>query len=147
MEVSRRSVIGTAGAGAAGVFLSHLPGHHAAQADGMPFPTDNPHLQHGHAPVWDELTLEDLPVRGEIPRELAGVYMRNGPNPAFPPISYTWPFDGDGMVHALYLAEGRAAYRNRFVLTAGLRAERRAGRALYGGLAGPVPLDPALVGP
>src|SRR3712207_8659938 len=73
--------------------------------------------------------------------------MRNGPNPAYPPLSYTYPFDGDGMVHALYLAEGRATYRNRFVLTAGLRAERRAGRALYGGLARPVPLDPALVGP
>src|SRR3712207_4700453 len=72
--------------------------------------------------------------------------MRNGPNPAYPPLSYTYPFDGDGMVHALYLAEGRATYRNRFVLTAGLRAERRAGRALYGGLARPVPLDPALVG-
>jgi carotenoid cleavage dioxygenase len=115
--------------------------------DGAPFPTDDPHLQGGHAPVWDELTVEDLPVRGEIPRELAGVYMRNGPNPAFPPISYTWPFDGDGMVHALYFAEGRASYRNRFVLTAGLRAERRAGRALYGGLARPVPPDPALVGP
>ena len=142
MEVSRRAVIGAAGAvGAAGVLLPHLPGHHAgAQAmAGAPFPTDDPHLRGGHAPVWDELTVEDLPVRGEIPRELAGVYMRNGPNPAFPPISYTWPFDGDGMVHALHLAEGRASYRNRFVLTAGLRAERRAGRALYGGLARPVP--------
>jgi carotenoid cleavage dioxygenase len=147
MEVSRRSVIGAAGAGAAGVFLSHVPGHHAAWTMGAPFPTDDPHLQGGHAPVWDELTVEDLPVRGELPREIAGVYMRNGPNPAFPPISYTWPFDGDGMVHALHLADGRAAYRNRFVLTAGLRAERRAGRALYGGLARPVPPDPALVGP
>ena len=78
-------------AGAAGVFLPHLPGHqHAsARAAGAPFPTDDPHLRHGHAPVWDELTVEGLPVRGEIPRELAGVYMRNGPNPAFPPISYT----------------------------------------------------------
>jgi carotenoid cleavage dioxygenase-like enzyme len=146
MEVSRRTVIGTGGA-AIGVFLSHLPGHIAARAAGAPFPTDNPHLRGGFAPVWDELTVEGLPVRGEIPRELAGAYMRNGPNPAYPPLSYTYPFDGDGMVHALYLAEGRATYRNRFVLTAGLRAERRAGRALYGGLARPVPLDPALVGP
>ena len=87
MEVSRRAVIGAAGAvGAAGVLLSHSPGHHAAWAMGAPFPTDDPHLQGGHAPVWDELTVEDLPVRGEIPREIAGVYMRNGPNPAFPPI-------------------------------------------------------------
>ena len=70
MEVSRRAVIGAAGAvGTAGVLLPHLPGHHAAWAMGAPFPTDDPHLQHGHAPVWDELTVEDLPVRGEIPRD------------------------------------------------------------------------------
>ena len=91
--------------------------------------------------------MADLPVRGEILRDLAGTYLRNGPNPAYPPLSYTWPFDGDGMVHALTFAEGRAAYRNRLVLTTGLRAERHVGRALYGGLARPVPLDPALVGP
>ena len=71
MEVSRRSVIGAAGTGAAGVFLPHWPGHSVVQAaPGAPFPTDDPHLQGGHAPVWDELTVEDLPVRGEIPREI-----------------------------------------------------------------------------
>ena len=147
MEVERRFTTGAAGDGAAGAFVFDLPGHAFAQTGGAPFPTDDPHLQHGFAPVWDELSAADLPVRGELPRDLAGVYMRNGPNPAFPPISYTYPFDGDGMIHALYFAEGRAAYRNRFVLTAGLRAERRAGRALYGGLARPVPPDPALVSP
>jgi len=147
MEVRQRSTTGAAGDGAAGVFVSDLPGHAFAKTAGAPFRTDDPHLQHGFAPVWDELVVEDLPVRGEIPRDLAGVYMRNGPNPAYPPLSYTYRFDGDGMVHALTLAEGRAAYRNRFVLTAGLRAERRAGRALYGGLARPIAPDPALVGP
>ena len=50
------------------------------------------------------------------------------------------------MLHALRLREGRASYRNRFVLTPGLRAERRAGRALYGGMAAIRPVDPALVG-
>jgi carotenoid cleavage dioxygenase len=51
------------------------------------------------------------------------------------------------MVHAVYLEGGKARYRNRWVMTRGLQAERRAGRALYGGLGQPVPLDPAAVGP
>ena len=106
----------------------------------------NPFLEGGFAPVRDEITVEDLKVRGAIPPELDGVYLRNGPNPAYQPLSYTFPFDGDGMVHALRLRDGRAAYRNRFVLTAGLRAERRAGRAIYGGVLSPHPVDPALIG-
>ena len=106
----------------------------------------NPFLEAGFAPVRDEITVEALPVRGAIPPELDGVYLRNGPNPAYKPLSYTFPFDGDGMVHALRLRDGHAAYRNRFVLTAGLRAERRAGRALYGGVMTPRPVDPALIG-
>src|SRR5690606_14425411 len=63
------------------------------------------------------------------------------------PISVTYPLDGDGMVHAVYFDNGRARYKNRFVRTAGLEAERRAGRALYGGVMRPVPVDPKLVGP
>ncbi len=107
----------------------------------------NPFLQGGFAPVQDEIAVDDLPVRGRIPPELHGTYVRNGPNPAYKPISYLYPFDGDGMLHALRLREGKASYRNRFVLTAGLRAERRAGRALYGGMAAIRPVDPVLIGP
>ena len=107
----------------------------------------NPFLEGGFAPVADELTVADLPVRGTIPAGIAGVYLRNGPNPAYPPIAYNFPFDGDGMIHALSLHDGRAGYRNRFVVTPGLRAERRAGRALYGSVLAPFPVDPALVGP
>ncbi|RAI60517.1 9-cis-epoxycarotenoid dioxygenase [Roseicella frigidaeris] len=108
---------------------------------------DLDHLSHGYAPVAEELDLHALPMRGRIPPELAGTWLRNGPNPAFPPIAYAYPWDGDGMIHALRFAEGRVAYANRFVATAGLRAERRAGRALYGSLLRPVPVDPALAGP
>jgi carotenoid cleavage dioxygenase len=109
--------------------------------------SDDPHLRGSFAPVGREVNVADLPVvAGRIPADLRGVYMRNGPNPLFKPLSYTYPFDGDGMIHAVYLADGRARYRNRFVETRGLRAERRAGRALYGGVMQPVPVDPALVG-
>ena len=85
-------------------------------------------------------------VAGRIPEELSGAYLRNGSNPLFKPLSYTYPFDGDGMIHAVYLEGGKARYRNRFVRTRGLAVERRAGRAVYGGVMRPVPVDPALVG-
>ena len=73
-------------------------------------------------------------IEGELPRELNGALYRIGPIPAFQPLGrYHW-FDGDGMVHAFILRDGRAAYRNRYVRTDGLKAEMKAGRALYGGL-------------
>ena len=107
----------------------------------------DPYLQGNNAPVHEEIDVANLPVDGELPHDLEGIYMRNGPNPAFDPISYTYPFDGDGMIHAVYFDKGRARYRNRWVKTKGLKAEQRAGRALYGGLFNPVPIDPSLVGP
>ncbi|WED43944.1 carotenoid oxygenase family protein [Legionella cardiaca] len=106
----------------------------------------NPYLQGNFAPIQDELFVTDLPIEGELPKELSGIYMRNGPNPLFEPLSYTFPLDGDGMLHAVYINEGKANYRNRFVETKGLIAEKKAGRPLYGGIARPIPVDPRLIG-
>ena len=104
----------------------------------MIWSSGNPHLSGNFAPVWDERDEAGLPlVEGRIPERLEGAYLRNGPNPLFEPPSYTYPYDGDGMLHAVYLSGGKARYRNRFVETRGLRAERREGRALYGGIADP----------
>jgi carotenoid cleavage dioxygenase len=95
--------------------------------------TDNPYLQGAFAPVYEERTAEDLPVTGELPRDLDGVFLRGGPNPIFAPRGrYHW-FDGDGMVHAVHFRDGRAAYRNRWIATSGLEAEQRAGHALWPG--------------
>lgn len=94
----------------------------------------NPFLQGNFAPWPTEGDAADLRVTGEIPRELNGTFYRNGPNPAYEPIGrYHW-FDGDGMIHAIRLENGRAAYRNRWVQSRGLLEERQAGRALYKGL-------------
>jgi carotenoid cleavage dioxygenase-like enzyme len=98
--------------------------------------SDNPYLTGNYGPWREDGDAYDLEVEGEIPRELNGALYRVGPNPHFRPRGpYHW-FDGDGMAHALLLRDGRAAYRNRYVKTAGLRAEMKAGHALYGGLLG-----------
>src|SRR3984893_19198261 len=111
-------------------------------------PRGKPFLQGPFVPVGEELDIDDIRVEGRLPSELTGSYVRNGPNPQFTPIgSYTSPFDGDGMVHMLTFGNGRVSYRNRWLLTRGLSAERRAGRALYGGMLTPFMPDALSVGP
>lgn len=74
------------------------------------------HLRNNWAPVLDERTDVDLRVDGTIPSVLEGTYVRTGPNPASGKSDH-W-FFGDGMVHGVRLAGGRAEwYRNRFVAT------------------------------
>jgi carotenoid cleavage dioxygenase len=97
--------------------------------------TTIPQLQGLFAPVIEETDATDLTVHGELPADLDGVYLRNGPNPRFTPLgSYVYPLEGDGMVHGMWLSDGRARYANRFVMTEALREEEKAGRALWGGL-------------
>ncbi|MGZ4691106.1 MAG: carotenoid oxygenase family protein [Acidimicrobiia bacterium] len=85
-------------------------------------------------PVDDELDTMDLPVQGEIPAALDGSYVRNGPNAQYPrPAGWKYPYDGDGMLHIVTMAQSRARYRNRWVLTKGLVAERQVGHALLPG--------------
>ncbi len=84
----------------------------------------NPYLTGNFAPVHEEITAADLAVTGEIPVELEGRYLRNGPNPleVREPASYHW-FTGDGMVHGVRLRGGRAEwYRNRWVRSASVAA-------------------------
>ena len=83
------------------------------------------------AEVVDGLELE---VTGRLPAELSGTLHRIGPA-RFEVAGerYRHWFDGDGMVHAIRLAGGRAHYRNRFVATAGRAEEERDGRRLYAG--------------
>lgn len=74
------------------------------------------HLSGNNAPVFDELTVTSLEVKGSIPSELAGRYFRNGANPQSG-ISDHW-FVGDGMIHGIEIADGKANwYRNRYVRT------------------------------
>lgn len=95
---------------------------------------NQPMLRGPFVPVDDERDDAVLEVTGEVPAGLRGSFFRNGPNPMFEPLGRYHMFDGDGMLHAFTFDDGRVSYRNRWIRTAGLEAEIRAGRALYGGL-------------
>ena len=80
--------------------------------ESQPFADYSPFLRGAYGPVFDEMNESNLRVTGEIPAALTGVYMRNGANPQFAPMGrYHW-FDGDGMIHAVYLENGTARYKN-----------------------------------
>jgi carotenoid cleavage dioxygenase len=72
----------------------------------------NPYLLGPYGPVRRELEARDLPVEGEIPADLAGLYVRNGPNPTRSPTGLHHWFDGEGMLHAIWFENGTARYRN-----------------------------------
>ncbi|MCB1028616.1 MAG: carotenoid oxygenase family protein [Microthrixaceae bacterium] len=96
---------------------------------------ENPHLIGQYRPVHDEIDVDHLEVQGELPAGLVGSYVRNGPNPFFAPTGAYHLFDGDAMLHGVTLDGSGAAYRNRWIRSAGLLAEVEAGHPLFGGLA------------
>ena len=105
----------------------------------------NPYLSGNYAPVRDEVDLE-MTVTGAFPRELNGAFYRNGANPQFEPTDdYHW-FSGDGMIHGIFVEDGKARYRNRFVRTPKWRAENAAGRRLFGTFGNPATTDPSVLG-
>jgi carotenoid cleavage dioxygenase-like enzyme len=97
-------------------------------------PLADPYFAGNFAPVAEEISSDSLEVVGELPRDLAGVFVRNGSNARFAPRGRFHWFDGDGMVHALQVQDGKASYRNRWVRTAGFLAEEQAGEVLWSGL-------------
>ncbi|MFO0944422.1 MAG: carotenoid oxygenase family protein [Planctomycetota bacterium] len=118
----------------------------ALAANGAPDANLSPFLQGNFAPVKEEVSFDRLEVVGQLPVELNGMFVRTGPNPQFPPKgNYHW-FDGDGMLHGVRIADGKASYRNRYVRTAGWEEEKKAGKSLYGGLADPIDLSQVFQG-
>jgi all-trans-8'-apo-beta-carotenal 15,15'-oxygenase len=77
---------------------------------------------------------EPLRVEGKIPAELRGTLYRNGPG-QFGQYGqrYSHPFEGDGAITAVRFAgDGKVIGASQLTPTAGLQAERTAGRQLYG---------------
>jgi carotenoid cleavage dioxygenase-like enzyme len=105
---------------------------------------ESPFLTGHHQPNRMEVDAPDLVIRGRIPNDLAGVFYRNGAEPLYPPTDedYHW-FDGDGMVYAFFIEDGRVAMRNRWVRTDKFLLEQGHGRRLFGVLGNPMTSDPA----
>ncbi|WP_329351921.1 carotenoid oxygenase family protein [Streptomyces sp. NBC_01261] len=98
--------------------------------------TDNMFLNGPFAPWREEGEAFDLEIEGELPRELNGVLYRTGSNQHFRPPDpdrYHW-FEGTGMIHAVFIRDGRATYRNRYVRTEALKLEMREGGPVLGGM-------------
>jgi carotenoid cleavage dioxygenase len=101
----------------------------------------NPFLDGNFAPVREEIASDTLKVIGELPADLSGMFVRNGPNPQWTPIGqYHW-FDGDGMLHGVQISNGKASYRNRYVRTRGFEIEQKEGKAVWSGLLEPPQMD------
>ncbi len=108
---------------------------------------DSPWFNGNFAPISFEAEADNVPVRGDMPSALRGTLYRNGPNPQFAPrdANHHW-FVGDGMIHAFHIADGRVAYRNRWVRTPKWQLEHDAGKALFGSWGNPMTSDPSVVG-
>ncbi|WP_085811160.1 carotenoid oxygenase family protein [Sphingomonas sp. TZW2008] len=125
VETAIRSVVGKGIEAVAGFNRRRMPD------------TRNPFLEGIHAPLSEERTIVDLAVTGTIPAALDGRYLRIGPNPVAPEAAgYHW-FTGDGMVHGVAIADGRALwYRNRWIRSQSVAAalgERPAPGPRHGG--------------
>lgn len=91
----------------------------------------SPFLEGNFAPYRSEGKFDSLEIVGKIPDDLNGVLLRNGPNPQFDPVgSYHW-FNGDGMLHAIRINQGRASYDNKWVRTERFKLENKAGKGLH----------------
>lgn len=98
-------------------------------------PSSNFFLDGNFSPVADERDAESMEVIGKIPEDLAGHFLRVGPNPVhiFSEEAYH-TFDGDGMIHAIQFDGGTARYRNRFVQNEGFKLEQESGDWVYKGM-------------
>ncbi|MFT3694152.1 MAG: carotenoid oxygenase family protein [Kofleriaceae bacterium] len=76
---------------------------------------------------------EPLRIEGTLPPALRGTLYRNGPG-QFGQFGhhYSHPFEGDGAVTAVRIADGKAQGASQITQTRGLVEERAAGKLLYG---------------
>jgi len=84
-------------------------------------------------------------VTGKWPEELSGTLYRNGPaQHEVSGFRYHHWFDGDGMLQAFRMGDGKVHHQAKLIETTKVKAERKAQRALYPGF-GSIPPNPAPV--
>nr|KYP34145.1 hypothetical protein KK1_044934 [Cajanus cajan] len=88
-------------------------------------------LTQNFAPVHELPPTPCEVVQGSLPPCLDGAYIRNGPNPQFLPRGPYHLFDGDGMLHALRISQGKPTLCSRYVKTYKYKVENDAGFPLF----------------
>ena len=106
------------------------------------------YFQGPNEPVGQEIDLRGLKVEGTLPAEVRGSFYRAVPDPAFPPMfDNDHTLSGDGMISSLsFNADGTADFAIRFVETARYKAEKAAGKALFGKYRNPFTDDASVAG-
>lgn len=103
----------------------------------QPLPTD----------LVNKLRTGLLPLEGQLPKDLRGAYLRNGPNQSLPPRGGYHAFGGDGMIHACRLAgDGTVSYHCDFVRTPKRLVEAEMGESVYAQLGDLVSGRPGILG-
>lgn len=91
--------------------------------------------------------IRDLEVVGDIPAELDGAFYRVHPDPQFPPkFADDQFFNGDGMIAMFRFKGGKVDFRQRYAQTDKWKAERAAGKALFGAYRNPLTDDDSVKG-
>jgi all-trans-8'-apo-beta-carotenal 15,15'-oxygenase len=141
MNNTRRSLLGALLAGGFSPELLAL----GLPAEG--FAADAPELAPLRGLSGESLDAQAL-IEGRLPAGLGGRYFRNGPGLMQRGAQrYRHWFDGDGLVQAWTLADGRASHRARFVQTDKFRAEQAAGRFLLPAFGTAIPAELPVRGP
>lgn len=90
-------------------------------------------FNNGLSPVEEEAVNIPLSVKsGLLPSDLAGAYLRIGPNAQhWPPSKRTHAFDGDGMVHTVRIIDGSATYNSAYLQTPRYKFEKEFGQEWF----------------
>mmetsp|Transcript_6470 Transcript_6470/g.7026 ORF Transcript_6470/g.7026 Transcript_6470/m.7026 type:complete len:480 (+) Transcript_6470:73-1512(+) len=84
------------------------------------------------APVHKEIDATNLSViEGEVPKDIDGMFVRNGSNPMFYDKKHYHWFEGDGMLHGVRIQNGNVSYKNRYVQTDDHKYEERVGKQYF----------------
>ena len=99
----------------------------------------------GYETLFDELSywIDPEQIIGEIPPGLEGTLFFNGPGRnRIGEQQYGHWFDGDGMINAVTIKDGRVHYKNRYVRTPKYINETAAQKILYRGVGTQIPGGP-----
>ncbi|WP_457421028.1 carotenoid oxygenase family protein [Roseateles sp. P5_E7] len=116
---------------------------------GLPgFAANAPELAPMRGLDGESLDAPNVIVEGRLPAGLSGRYFRNGPGlMQRGGQRYRHWFDGDGLVQAWTIQNGRVSHRARFVQTEKFRAEQEAGRFLLPAFGTAIPAERPVRGP